>query len=188
MNIMLMGAAGYLGRMVLRAILDKNIKVTAVIRKEENIKIEDYNLRIEKRDMLDPALEKVMEQHNIIVASSIFEDKSKKEQRLLYKSIISKMKDSGVKYILILLEMNKEDSWERKEQILELFKLESEIEWSFMLVPSNAKSGEKRGKYKYVNFEKDKIENSVFLEDVAEAVVNEIIEKRYIKKEFTIEY
>ena len=61
MNIMLMGAAGYLGRIVLRAILDKNIKVTAVIKQEENIKMQEYNLRIEKRDMLDPALEKVME-------------------------------------------------------------------------------------------------------------------------------
>ncbi len=188
MNIMLMGAAGYLGRIVLRAILDKNIKVTAVIKQEENIKMQDYNLRIEKRDMLDPALEKVMEQHNIIVASSIFEDKSKKEQRLLYKNIISKMKDSGVKYILILLEMNKEDSLERKEQILELFKVETGIEWSVMIVPSNAKTGEKRGEYKYIDFEKEKINNSVFLEDIAEAVVNEIIEKKYIRKEFTIEY
>ncbi len=98
------------------------------------------------------------------------------------------MKDSGVKYILILLEMNKEDSLERKEQILELFKVETGIEWSVMIVPSNAKTGEKRGGYKYIDFEKEKINNSVFLEDIAEAVVNEIIEKKYIRKEFTIEY
>lgn len=57
-----------------------------------------------------------------------------------------------------------------------------------MIVPSNAKTGEKRGKYKYIDFEKEKINNSVFLEDIAEAVVNEIIEKKYIRKEFTIEY
>lgn len=188
MKIMLIGAAGYVGRFVLKELLGRNIKVTAVIREEESLKIKDFNLRIEKKDILDPSIEKIMEQHSVIVLSSILQEKSIKEQKLAYKSIISKMKDAGTRYVLILFEMNRDDSDERKKDVIELLKIEKEIEWSMLVIPKNAESGDKKGKYNCKECKDITGKSTIFIEDIADAAAEEIEKKRYIGKEFTIEY
>ncbi len=188
MNIMLIGASGYIGRFVLKELLARNIKVTAVIKEEESLKLKDYNLRIEKKDVLDPSIEKIMEQSTIIALSSIASEKSVKEQKIAYKSIVAKMKDAGKKYLLILIDMRAEHSEKVKEELKELLKSEKEIEWSILVVPRYAESGEKKGKYKDKEYRGAEDETVVFIEDIAIAAADEIEKRRYTYTEFTIQY
>jgi uncharacterized protein len=188
MNIMLVGAAGYIGRVVLKELLKRNIKVTAIIKEEENLKLKDYNLRIEQKDILDPSIEEIMEQNTVIILSSIVSEKSIKEQKNAYKLIISRMKDAGKKKILILFEMKIEQSEIVKKEILELFKPEKEIEWSMLVIPRNAETGDKTERYNSKEYKGIKDETVVFIEDIAVAAADEIEKNRYIRKEFTIEY
>lgn len=188
MNVMIIGAAGYVGRILTKAALKKNIRTTAVIRESEVYKISDFNLKIERREPLDPILEKIMEQHSDIVIAPILQDKIGKERRLAYKSIINKIKDSGIRNVIFLFDEIAD--FDLSKEIAEMMKKEDSIEWSIIIISKSSESGERHGNYKYEEYKWETIRsnNPVLLEDISDALIDELENKKNRHKVITIEY
>lgn len=214
-KIVLIGASGFVGSAILNEALNRGIKVTAVVRNPESIKISNADLTIVKVDVSDA--EKVAEISNgadaVISAfnpgwtnPNIYEETLK-----VYPQILKGVKKAGVKRLLIVggagtlfvaPGLRVVDSGAIPAEImggvkslgdfyLDTLMKENDIDWVFFSPAGSLEPGERTGNYRLGKDDlilNDKGESKISVQDYAKAMVDELETPVHHKERFTIGY
>jgi putative NADH-flavin reductase len=214
MKVVLIGASGFVGTQVLKELLDRGHKVTAITRNPEKIIIKNENLTVKGADVFDPAnLAALIAGHEAVISAynagwtnpNYYDDFIKASE-----AVEQAVKNSGVKRFLVVggagsLEIapgvqlvdTPEFPAEYKtaasaaRDYLNTLRKNTELNWTFLSPAINLHPGERTGKFRLgtdqpVFDEHGKSEISA--EDLAVAIVDEINNNNYIKRRFTVGY
>lgn len=214
-KIVLIGASGFIGSALLNEALDRGIKVTAVVRNPENIKVSNPDLTIIKADVSDAAkvaeiskgADAVISAYNPGWTNPNMYDETLKT----YPAILKGVKDAGVKRLLIVggagtlfisPDVRVVDSGAIPAEIMGGVKSlgefylntlinEKEIDWIFFSPAGLIEPGERTGKYRLgkdnliVN---EKGESKISVQDYAKAMIDEFETPAHHMERFTIGY
>ncbi len=214
MDIVLIGATGFVGSNILTEALNRKHKVTAVARHTENISVTNNNLDIKQGDILkqNQALE-IIKGHQAIISAynpgwknpDIYDDYLKG-----YQSILAAASKTGVKRIIIIggagslfvkPDLQLVDSpdfpkeWKQgamaARELYNKIQGEKDLQWTFICPAIQLIPGERTEKFRYgennVIFDNNN-ESKITVQDLAVAVVNELEIPKYIRKRFTVAY
>lgn len=214
-KVVLIGASEFVGSAILKELLNRSIKVTAVVRKPENIKITNSNLTVVKADVSDAnRLADICEGADAVISAynpgwtnpDIYELILK-----VYPEILKGVKKAGVKRLLIVggagtlfvsPGLRVVDSGAIPNEILGGVKSlgefylntlmhEKDIDWVFFSPAGIIEPGERTGKYR---LGKDDLivnkdgESKISVEDYAKAMVDELEKPEHHQERFTIGY
>lgn len=214
MNIVLIGATGYVGSQILTEALNRNHKVTAVARHANKISITSNNIIIRQCDILkqNETIE-IIKGHEAVISAynpgwknpDIYDEYIRG-----YKSILESMHKTGVKRIIIIggagslyvkpglqLVDSPEfpDDWKQgalaARQLYNTIQNEDELKWTFVSPAAQLVPGDRTGEFRYGENDvlfNEKNESKISVQDLAVAVLNELENPSYIKKRFTVTY
>jgi putative NADH-flavin reductase len=214
-NVSLIGASGFIGSAILKEALERGLKVNAIVRNAEKIKITHQNLHITPGDIMNEGTVTTLVTGADAVISSynpgwanpdIYED-----TRSAYRSVISGVKKAGVKRLLIVggagslfvkPGVRLMDTGVLPEAIMpgvkglaevyyNLLIPEKELDWVFFSPAGNIAPGERTGKFRLGD--NDLItdatgESKISVEDYAMAMIDELIIATQHRKRMTIGY
>ena len=216
MNIILIGASGFVGKALLNEALSRSHKVTAVIRDPSKITLIHNNLTVVKSDVSDTeALISIAKGKDAVISAynpgwtnpNIYEDTQNN-----YNSILAAAKRSGVKRLLcvggagtlfVKPGVRVMDAANFTNPILadgikslgkfylETLTNEKEIDWVFFSPASNISPGERTGKFR---LGKDDLvvdadgNSKISVEDYAVAMIDELEKPAHHQERFTIGY
>lgn len=214
-KVVLIGASGFVGSAILKELLNRSIKVTAVVRKPENIKITNSNLTVVKADVSDAnRLADICEGADAVISAYNFGWTNPDIYELIlkvYPEILKGVKKAGVKRLLIVggagtlfvsPGLRVVDSGAIPNEILGGVKSlgefylntlmhEKEIDWVFFSPAGIIEPGERTGKYR---LGKDDLivnkdgESKISVEDYTKAMVDELEKPEHYQERFTIGY
>lgn len=214
-RIVLIGANGFVGSAILNEALNRGIKVTAVVRNPDSIKISNTNLTIVKADVsnadkvaeLSTGFDTVISAYNPGWRNpNIYKDTLK-----VYPQILEGTKKAGVKRLLIVggagtlfvaPGLTVMDSGAIPSEIMDGVKSlaefylntllnEKEIDWVFFSPAGIIEPGERTGNYR---LDKDNLildkkgESKISVQDYAKAMIDEFETPAHHKERFTIGY
>jgi uncharacterized protein len=214
-KIVLIGASGFIGSAILKEALNRDHKVTAIVRQPEKIKAAGNNLTIKKCDIFNTAaLTELCKGADAVISSynpgwtnpQIAADTTNG-----YDSIITAVKLAGIKRLQIVggagslfISPGKRlmDSGAMPESYLPAVKAladvyldrlskESELDWIFFSPAGNIAPGERTGKFRLgMN---DMIidsegKSNISVEDYAVAMIDELEQQAHHRERFTIGY
>lgn len=214
-KIVLIGASGFIGSAILNEALNRDIRVTAVVRNPEKIKISNPNLKIVKADVSSAhTVTEVTGGADVVISAyspgwsnpNIYEDTLK-----TYPAILEGVKKAGAKRLLIVggagtlfaaPGLRVVDSGTIPEKILGAVKSlgefylhtlmnEKEIDWVFFSPAGVIEPGERTGKYRLGKDDlivNDKGESKISVQDYAKAMIDELETPAHHKERFTIGY
>lgn len=214
-RVVLIGASGFVGSVILNEALNRDFHVTAVARHPENIKITHENLTVRKADVssLDEVCEVCKGADAVISAFNpgwnnpdIYEETIE-----VYLTIIDGVKKAGVDRFLmvggagslfIAPGVRLVDSGEVPEKILPGVKAlsdfylnflmkEKEVDWVFFSPAAHLFHGTRMGRYRLGKDDMivDKVGNShISVEDYAAAMIDELETPAHHQERFTIGY
>lgn len=214
-KIILIGASGFVGSAILNEALNRGIKVTAVVRNPEKIKISNANLTVMKADVSggDELAEISRGSHAVISAynpgwanPNIYEETLK-----IYPAIVDKVKKAGVKRLLIVggagtlfvaPGVRLVDSGAIPAEIigavrsfgefyLEILSKEEDIDWVFFSPAGLLEPGERTGNYRLGKDDlivNDQGESKISVQDYAKAMIDELENPAHHMERFTIGY
>lgn len=214
-KIVLIGASGFVGSAILNEALNRGIKVTAVVRNPESVKISNADLTIVKADVSDA--EKVAEISkgaDAVISAynpgwtnpNIYEETLK-----VYPLILEGVKKAGVKRLLIVggagtlfvaPGLRVVDSGAIPAEImggvksigefyLNTLMNEKDIDWVFFSPAGSLEPGERTGHYRLGKDDlilNEKGESKISVQDYAKAMVDEFENPVHHKERFTIGY
>lgn len=212
-KVVLVGATGFVGSEILKELLSRGYKVTAIARSTGKITIKDNNLQTVAADITDTkALAKVISGHDAVVSAfnagwtnpNIYNDFLQGS-----KDIEAATKEAGVdRYIVVggagSLYIDGQQLVEGSgfpaeikagataaRDYLNLLKSESTLDWTFVSPSINLFPGERTGKYR-TGLENpvfdEKGESSISVQDLAVAIVDELEKHQFPKQRFTAGY
>ena len=214
MKVALIGASGFVGTPLLNELLSRGYEVTAVVRNPEKVTLTNENLVVKGADVFDAEnLAGIIAGHDAVVSAynagwtnpNFFDDFTKGS-----KAIEAATKQSGVKRLLVVggagsLEIapgvqlvdTPEFPAEYKtgataaRDYLDILKTDTVLDWTFISPAINLHPGERTGKFRLgtdqpVFDAEGKCDISV--EDMAVAIVDELENKQFIKRRFTLGY
>jgi len=214
-KIVLIGASGFVGSVILKEALDRDIYITAVVRNPDKIKIANPNLEIKEAEVssADTVCEICKGADAVISAYNpgwanphIYEDTLK-----IYSAILQGVKDAGVRRLLIVggagtlfvaPGVRVVDSGAIPEDImpgvkglgefyLNTLMNEKDIDWVFFSPAGTIAPGERTGKYR---LGKDDLivdaegNSKISVEDYAKAMIDELENPKHHQERFTIGY
>lgn len=214
-KIVLIGASGFVGSAILNETLNRGIKVTAVVRKPEGIKISNPNVTVVKADVSDAdKVAEICKGANAVISAynpgwtnpDIYELTLK-----VYPQILAGVKKAGVKRLLIVggagtlfvaPGLRVVDSGAIPTEImggvkslgefyLNTLMNEDEIDWVFFSPAGSIEPGERTGKYRIGKDDlivNEKGESKISVQDYAKAMVDELENQVHHKERFTIGY
>lgn len=217
MKIALIGASGFVGSHVLTEALQRGHEVTAIVRHPEKVTVKHPSLTVKKGDVLnEDEVASLVAGHDVVLSAynpgwtnpRIYEEFLEGAQ-----SIQRGVKKAGVKRLLVVggagsLEVapgvqlidTPQFPAEYKagasgaRDYLNMLKKENELEWTFLspaiLMHPGIADG-RTGKYRIGTDQpvwNDKKESRISVEDLAVALVDEVEQKRFIQKRFTVAY
>lgn len=214
-RVVLIGASGFVGSVILNEALNRDFHVTAVARHPENIKITHENLTVRKADVssLDEVCEVCKGADAVISAFNpgwnnpdIYEETIE-----VYLTIIDGVKKAGVDRFLmvggagslfIAPGVRLVDSGEVPEKILpggkalsdfylNFLMKEKEVDWVFFSPAATLFHGTRMGRYRLGKDDMivDKVGNShISVEDYAAAMIDELETPAHHQERFTIGY
>ena len=214
-DIVLIGASGFVGTAILKEALDRGIKVTALVRNPENIKISNANLKIVKGDITDKeTLLKVTKGIDTVISAynpgwanpNIYEETLKN-----YPIILEAVKEAGVKRLLIVggagtlfvsPGVRVIDSGAIPDVImggvkslgefyLNTLSNEKEIDWVFFSPAGSLEDGKRTGKYRLGLDDlivDGNNESKISVQDYAKAMIDELEKSQHHQERFTIGY
>lgn len=214
-KVVLIGASGFVGSVLLNEALNRGFEVTAVVRHPEKIKIENENLRIKKADV--SSLDEVCGVcHGTVAVISAFNpgwsNPNIYEETIgVYLNIINGVKKAGVNRFLmvggagslfIAPGLRLMDSGEVPENILSGVKAlgefylkflmkEKEVDWVFFSPAADMRPGVRSGRYRLGKDDMivDVVGNShISVEDYAMAMIDELEHPEHHYERFTIGY
>jgi hypothetical protein len=214
-KIVLIGASGFVGSVILNEALNRGHQVTAVVRNPDKISTKHANLTITKGDVSSEEAVKVLSKGADAVISAynpgwtnpdIYEETLKN-----YSAILNGVKAAGVKRLLcvggagtlfVAPGVRLLDAVELPEAILpgvkslgkfylEILSAEKEIDWVFFSPAGNIAPGERTGKFR---LGKDDLivdaegKSNISVEDYAVAMIDELEVPAHHQERFTIGY
>ena len=214
-SIILIGASGFVGTAILKEALHRGIKVTALVRNPENVKISNANLTVVKGDVTDTAIvSKIAKGVDTVISAynpgwanpNIYEETLKN-----YPILLNEVKEAGVKRFLIVggagtlfvaPGVRVVDSGAIPESYIGAVKSlgefylntlsnEKDIDWVFFSPAGTLEDGERTGIYRLgkddliVNENK---ESKISVQDYAKAMIDEYEKPQHHKERFTIGY
>lgn len=214
-KIVLIGASGFVGSAILNEALNRGIKVTAVVRNPESIKISNADLTVVKADIADAGkVAEISKGADAVISAfnpgwtnpDIYEETLK-----VYPRILEGVKKAGVKRLLIVggagtlfvaPGLRVVDSGAIPAEImggvkslgefyLDTLVNEKEIDWVFFSPAGSLEPGERTGNYRLGKDDlivNDKGESKISVQDYAKAMVDELQIPVHHKERFTIGY
>ncbi|MFC1927273.1 NAD(P)-dependent oxidoreductase [Chloroflexota bacterium] len=212
MKVAIIGASGFIGSYVRDEALARGHQVTAIVRHPEKITVQDPRLHVVKADILKGKVDELVKGHDAVISaysagrsgSGIYD-----EQIEGYKAIISGVKKSGIKRLLVVggastLEVSPGvqliDTMSPEQitqgmlatrEMLYMLRKEKELEWIFLSPAATIASGERTGNYRVG---KDQVvknkegESKISTQDYAVAMLDELENPRHIRERFTVAY
>lgn len=214
-RVVLIGASGFVGSVILNEALNRDFHVTAVVRHPENIKITHENLTVKRADVssLDEVCEVCKGADAVISAFNPGWDNPDiyEETIEVYLTIIDGVKKAGVDRFLmvggagslfIAPGVRLVDSGEVPEKILlgvkalsdfylNFLMKEKEVDWVFFSPAAHLFHGTRMGRYRLGKDDMivDKVGNShISVEDYAAAMIDELETPAHHQERFTIGY
>lgn len=213
MKVVIIGASGQIGAFIRDEALARSHQVTGIVRNPEKITVRNPHLTVVKADILKDEVDELVKGHDAVISAynpgwsnpDIYN-----EQIRGYKAIISGIKKSGIKRLLVVggagtLEVAPGvlvlDTTNFPEQVkggvlatketLYMLKEEKELEWTFLSPPSSIAPGERTGHYRVG---KDQLlknaegESKISTQDYAVAMLDELEHPQHIRERFTVGY
>ncbi len=214
-KIVLIGASGFVGSAILHEALNRGIKVTAVVRNPESIKISNPDVVVIKADVSDAdKVADICKGADAVISAynpgwmnpAIYEETLK-----VYPQILAGVKKAGVKRLLIVggagtlfvaPGLRVVDSGTIPAEImggvkslgefyLDTLMKEKEIDWVFFSPAGSLEPGQRTGKYRLGKDDlilNDKGESKISVQDYAKAMVDELETPQHHQERFTIGY
>lgn len=214
-NVALIGASGFVGTAILKELLARGNKVTAIVRNPEKISVKNPALTTVKADVSDTeAIEKASKGKDAIISAynpgwnnpDIYEETLKN-----YPLILKAAKQSGVPWLLCVggagtlfctPGVRVVDSGVIPEAIiggvrslgefyLNTLMKENDIDWVFFSPAGNLEPGERKGRFRLGKDDLIVDENGnshISVEDYAVAMVDELEQPAHHHERFTIGY
>jgi len=213
MRIAIIGASGQIGAFIRDEALARGHKVTAIVRHPEKITVQNPSLTVVKADILKDKADELVKGHDAVISAynpgwsnpDIYNEQIKG-----YKAIISGVRKSGIKRLLVVggagtLEVAPGvqllDTASFPEQVkkgvlatretLYMLKKEKELEWTFLSPPASIAAGERTGHYRVG---KDQLlknkegESKISTQDYAVAMLDELEHPQHTRERFTVAY
>ncbi|MBS1525126.1 MAG: NAD(P)-dependent oxidoreductase [Bacteroidetes bacterium] len=214
MKIALIGATGFVGKAVLNEALHRGHKVTAIARNTDKLGPENENLVVKQADAYNSdELAAVLTGNDAVVSAfnpgwdnpNIYEDFIRGA-----KSIQEATKKAGIDRLLVVggagsLEIKPgvqlvdtpefPAEWKNgamaAREYLNIIKQENGLDWTFLSPAIILHQGERTNKFRlgtdHPIFD-DNGKSEITVEDLAVAIIDELIKGRFIKKRFTVGY
>ncbi|MGV8981800.1 NAD(P)-dependent oxidoreductase [Clostridium sp.] len=211
MKIAIIGANGNVGKVILKEAISRNYEVTAIVHDQSKYINEYDNLKITEADAFDEkSLVNAIKGSEVII--SAFGPKLGKEDSLLIvtKNLINATKEAlvprliaiggaGSLYVAPGLKLIDSESfpadWKpissAHTSALELYKNESELNWTVLSPSALFEAGSKTGKYKLGKdglISDDQGASKISFEDYASALLDEVANPKFSRQRFTIGY
>lgn len=214
-KVVLIGASGFVGSVILNEALNRDFHVTAVVRHPENVKVTHENLTVKQADMssLNDVC-RVCEGADAVISAFNpgWENPRIYEETIeVYLTIIDGVKKAGVERFLmvggagslfIAPGLRLVDSEEVPEKILpgvralsdfylNFLTQEKEVDWVFFSPAADLFHGTRTGRYRLGKDDVivDKVGNShISVEDYAAAMIDELETPAHHQERFTIGY
>jgi putative NADH-flavin reductase len=212
MKVAVIGASGQIGAFIRDEALARGHYVTAIVRHSEKITVQNRRLTVVEADILKDRVEELVKSHDAVISAynpgwgnpDIY-----KEQIEGYKAIISGVKKSGIKRLLVvggagtlevapgvqLLDRASFPEQVKKgvlaRETLYMLKEEKELEWTFLSPPASIAPGERTGHYRVG---KDQLlrnkegDSRISTQDYAVAMLDELEKPQHIRERFTVAY
>jgi putative NADH-flavin reductase len=213
MKVVIIGASGKIGAPILNEALMRGHKVTAIVRHPEKITVRNPLLNVVKADILKDKVDKLVKGHDAVISAynpgwsdpDIYNDQIKG-----YKAIISGVKRSGIKRLLVVggagtLEVapgvqlldtanfpeNIKGGVLATRETLNMLREEKELEWTFLSPPASIDPGERTGHYRVGKdqlLKNEEGESKISTQDYAVAMLDELENPKHIRARFTVAY
>jgi len=203
MNIIIFGATGPSGRLIVEQALEQGHNVTAFARNPDAVKIHNDKLTVIKGDILDPSAVENAISGKDAVLSALGVRKLGKNTILSEgtKNIIAAMENHGVKRLVCMTSLGVGDSKDQpawlfraiirplllrnvfidKEEQERLVKA-SKLDW-IIVRPAGLTNGPRTGSYKHwVGELKAPITNRISRADVADFMLKQLTDETYLRK------
>lgn len=214
-KIILIGASGFVGSAILNEVLSRDIKVTAVVRNPEKIKISNPNLTIIKADVSSASEVTEFSKGSDAVISAYnpgwHNPDMYNETLRVYPEILKGVKNADVKRLLIVggagtlfVAPGKRvvDTGAIPEEIiggvkslgefyLNTLTNEKSIDWVFFSPAGNIFPGKRTGNYRLGKDDliiDEKGESNISVQDYAKAMIDELENPQHHQERFTIGY
>ena len=213
MKIAIIGASGQIGAFIRDEALTRGHKVTAIVRHPEKITVQDPRLTVVQADILKDKVDELVKGHDAVISAynpgwsnpDIYN-----EQIEGYKAIISGVKKSGIKRLLVVggagtLEVapgvqlldkasfpeNIKGGVLATREVLYMLREEKELEWTFLSPPASIAAGERTGHYRVGKdqlLKNEEGESKISTQDYAIAMLDELENLQHIRERFTVAY
>ena len=213
MRIAIIGASGQIGAFIRDEALARGHQVTAIVRHPEKITVRNPHLTVVKADILKDKVDELVKGHDAVISAynpgwsnpDIYNEQIKG-----YKAIISGVKKSGIKRLLVVggagtLEVAPgvqlidtvsfpklvKDGVLATRETLYMLKKEKELEWTFLSPPSSIAPGERTGHYRVGKdqlLKNEEGESKISTQDYAVAMLDELEHPQHIRERFTVAY
>ncbi len=214
-KIVLIGASGFVGSAILNEALNRGIKVTAIVRNPEGIKISNPDVTVVKADVSDAdtvaeicqGADAVISAYNPGWTNPDIYDLTLK----VYPQILAGVKNAGIKRLLIVggagtlfvaPGLRVVDSGAIPAEImggvkslgefyLNTLRNEKDIDWVFFSPAGSLEPGERTGSYRLGKDDliiNDNGESKISVQDYAKAMVDELENPQHHQERFTIGY
>ncbi len=214
-KIVLIGASGFVGSAILNEALNRGIKVTAVVRNPERMKISDENLTVVKADVSDAGKVAEISKGADAVISAFNPGWTNpdiyQETLNVYPLILEEVKRAGVEWLLIVggagtlfvaPGLRVVDSGAIPAEIMGGVKSlgefylntlinEKEIDWVFFSPAGSLEPGVRTGNYRLGKDDlitNDAGESRISVQDYAKAMIDELETPVHHQERFTIGY
>jgi putative NADH-flavin reductase len=213
MRIAIIGASGFIGSFVRDEAVARGHLVTAIVRHPEKITVQNPRLTVVKADILKDKVDELVKGHDGVISAYNPGWKNPdiyNEQIEGYKRIISGVKKSGIKRLLVVggagslevapgLQVLDTASFSEQvkkgvlatREVLYMLKKEKELEWTFFSPAASITPGERTGHYRVG---KDQLlknkegESKISTQDYAVAMLDELEHPQHIRERFTVAY
>jgi len=214
-KIALIGASGFIGSAILHEALSRGIKVTAIVRNTDKIKVINENLTVKKGDIFDTkGLSKLLKNSDAVISAYNPGWKNPeivKDTITGYKSILEAVRKSGVKRLQVVggagsllvapgKRLMDTDVFPKEfkpivealaKVLTDFLPKEKNLDWVFFSPAGIIEPGERTGKYRLGKNEviADTSGNSkISVEDYAKAMIDEFEKPHHHSERFTIGY
>ncbi len=216
MKVALIGATGFVGKAILKELMMKGHKVTAITRNPENVAQHENATAVQVNVLDENALSEAVKGHDVVISAYNpgWTNPNLYEEFLQGSSAIQNgVKLSGVKRLFVIGGagslyiadgIQKVDTpnfpaeWKpgalAARDYLNILKDEKELEWTFLspaIEMHQGTSGERKGQYRTgldTPVYDEKGRSVISVEDVAVAVVDEIEHPKHLRQRFTVAY
>lgn len=207
-KITIFGATGGTGLQLVELALEKGFEVTAFVRNPEKIGIIHSNLNIFQGDVLDPksVSDAIKGQDAVLSALGAPPRNKQKIRSEGTKNIIKAMQENGVKRFICMTTIGVGDSKPllpfhfkyilvpfflkgafADTEVQERYIFESDLDWTIVR-PGALTDKEKTGTYKHGFPNTEKIKAKVSRADVAEFMLKQLEDEKYLRKVTGISY